>query len=252
MGAVALLLGLSLATATAGDHLAAGVAQYESGNNQAALGLLLAALDAKGTRAERGKARLYIGLIQHEAGSVKDAEGSFELALRLSARLRLPARASRAASNLFNQVRDRLGIKARVRKSTRRRTTAPPPPPDPNVLQPLDARQRAALSSGQNTRPQDPAPPPGSTGVGTTVAPTPDDSIPTSTWIIGSTGAVAVVAAVVLSALATSATNSAYATEDVTGAADKQRSAKALHTASVASFATGGLLFGAAALTLVF
>ncbi|MEQ9498196.1 MAG: hypothetical protein RIT81_15095 [Deltaproteobacteria bacterium] len=255
MGAAALILGLALSAATAGQHLRAGVEQYEAGNNQAALGFLLAALDAKGSRAERGRARLFIGLIQHEAGSVKDADASFELALRLAPRLRLPARASKAATALFVQVRERLGIKTRVRK-TRRRTTAPPPPPpkaNPNLLQPLDSQQRAALADQTpDSRPRA-APPPGPGPVTRTNLTTgTDEGLPTATWVTGGAGAVALISAITLAALASSASSDAFgATDPVTGE-ERFGSAKALHTGSIAAFATSGVLFGAAAVTLAF
>lgn len=246
-----LLLALVAADGTA--DLGAGVARYKAGDNQGALVLLLSALDAKTTRGERGLARLYIGLIQHEAGSVKDAESSFELALRLDARVRLPARASRAARSLFYGVRTRLGLDPKPKVRRNRRRTPRPPPPDPNVLRPLDSKQRAALSSSQSNARIPPAPPPGpdmASSIRTT--PAVEDSIATSTWIVAGAGAAAVAAGVTLSILSNTTDDRAYAELDPQNANDLHGRAKTFHAASVVSFVASGLLFGAAAATLAF
>lgn len=247
-----LVLLLGLAAATANADLKAGIAKYRAGDSQGALGLLFRSLDANTGRKDRGRARLYIGLIQHEQGSVKDAEASFRLALGLAPRLRAPKSAPPAARKLFNEVKKKLGLRPKVRKKPKR-TTPPPPkaPPPPNVLQPADPSADGGLSSrsGEVSIERNNA------TVPLTNAPElerPESEIPTATWIAAGAGAAVMIAAVTLGVLSSSTNDSAFESGNKQDGDSGHSAAKTQHTLSVAGFVVSGALFGAAAVTLVF
>lgn len=145
-----LLLALVLAASGApeSEALQEGVRLYEGRQHAAALSAFTRALDQAGSRSERARVHLYIGLIQHRYELIDDARSSFARALNLDPRAALPEPASEGARRLFAQLEPKLAErKEEKRKRVRARRGSPraPSPEEPEDeedadLEPLPER----------------------------------------------------------------------------------------------------------------
>lgn len=216
VSAVSVCLAALVAAAPAADgQLAEGIRQYEARDYAAALGALTQALDtAKGAR-QRAKVHVYIGLIQYAYKQTKDAEKSFEEALELNPRARLPKDAPRGAQKVFARVKphservtarrtDRTGRAAAERAARRSRDGPEDPPPETrDAVASLEAPGSARVEVAP------PPPPPPMVAVAPPPPPLTVEGPPPAerganvpAWVVASVGGAALVTAAVVGGVA--------------------------------------------------
>jgi hypothetical protein len=245
------LIGVIVAAiASAPGDLETALDLYRSGDLKGSLPLLLDSLDGGSVR-QRATARLYIGLIQHRTGNTRDAAGSFKHALELWPQIRPPKGTPRATLEAFEAVRAKVApdpppVKPREKKrSTVKETTG-----GPEVLEPVEGESHGSsrdwtVDRGDGAE-EDPL---------SITEPSPeaeDEGVPVLGWVAGGVGAAAAIAGITLGILA--GVNSQRASDST----DKPRGRELYDTAStqskaaLGSFGAAGVLFGVAALTVVF
>jgi hypothetical protein len=239
----------------AGDppQLEAGLELYRAGDLKGSLPLLLDSLDT-GTTKQRATARLYVGLIQHRTGNTIDAGASFKRALELWPQIRPPRSTPRPTLDAFERVRERVApepppppTKPRERKRSSVKETTEG---GPEILEPVEGEslgssrdwsvEQADANEEDPLSLAEPAPPPE------------DDGVPVLGWVAGGVGAAAAITGITLAILAGVNGRRALDEPDKARASELHGSASAQNKAALGSFGAAGVMFGVAALTVMF